>query len=220
MRESGKGETLLRAPLPRPRSGRLQGFTLVEVLVALTLFSLIMVALVGGLRTLGSSADAAEQRIHALDDMRAIQRYFRRAFDLQYPALIDREGEAPIAFRGESDELGWVGALPARHAPAGLFWQRIYLEQPRRDAAGRLVLCYASFPDERAPSLPRDCEQHVLQSDVQALELRYQSDPAAEWINRWDEPRALPYAVRVRLRVDGRWWPDQILRPNAVAGGL
>ena len=47
---------------------RLRGFTLVEVLVAMVLLSLLMLALTGALRAMGQTEERVEQRVAAADD--------------------------------------------------------------------------------------------------------------------------------------------------------
>ncbi len=193
---------------------RQNGFTLVEVLIALTLFSLIMVALVGGMRTLATSADAIDQRTQAMDDMRVVQHFLARAFELHWPARLGHGEDVRVAFVGGHDRISWSGALPARHAPHGLFWLQLAVEEGR-DGTPQLVLCYAPLPAERdVVSLPRDCDRHVLQSGVEAFDLAYRDRGNGIWLDSWGETLRLPDALRVRIRSDGRWWPEQVLRPN------
>ena len=197
-----------------PRHRR--GFTLVEVLIAVTLFALIMTGLVGGLRTLATGADAIDQRTRNLEDMRAIQRFMARVFERQSPATINMTGEGRWAFLGESRRMGWAGVLPARHAPYGLMWLELHMDADTSDTPGPLVLCYAPYPDERRRSLPRECERHVLLPAVQALEFGYRAPGEETWADSWTDPVRMPAAVRVRMQVEGRWWPDQILKLNSL----
>ncbi|AHF00141.1 prepilin-type N-terminal cleavage/methylation domain-containing protein [Thioalkalivibrio paradoxus] len=198
------------------RRARRQGFTLVEVLVAVTLFALIMVGLVGGMRTLATSADAVDERSREMDDMRVVQDFLARAFDLHRPIAVGQGRDVRPAFTGEAERLAWSGALPARHAPHGLFWLRLELD--RRAATGDqhpLTLCYAPLPAGAVvASLPQDCERHVLQPKVEVFEVAYREPGGATWLESWADPARMPAAIRVRVKAGGRWWPEQILRPN------
>ena len=55
-----------------------RGFTLLEVLVALTLFSLIAMMAYSGLRTGGRTWDANQDRILISEDIRIVQGFLRR----------------------------------------------------------------------------------------------------------------------------------------------
>ena len=52
-----------------------RGFTLIEVLIALTLLSLLMLALTGAMRAMGQTSERVEQRIEAEDDYRIAQAF-------------------------------------------------------------------------------------------------------------------------------------------------
>ena len=61
----------------------------------------------------------------------------------------------------------------------------------------------------------------VLLANVQSVELSYfgkgRSDRAAAWHPRWVGERALPQAVRIRVRFaegDGRHWPELVVAPR------
>lgn len=191
-----------------------QGFTLMEVLIAVTLFAFIMTGLVGGLRTLAISATAIEERSRNLEDMRVVQSFLERAFDLHYPALINTAEERRWAFHGDPDRLGWVGGLPARYASHGLYWLQLYIDDGPGDDLGALVLCYAPFPDDRRPMVPEGCEQRVLLPKAASVAFAYRARDGDEWLDGWPGEAGLPVAVRMRVRGGDRWWPDQILKLN------
>lgn len=69
-------------PIPHMRPARpgrpaARGFTLIEVLIALTLLSLLMLALTGAMRAMGQTSEGVERRIEAEDDYRIAQAFLR-----------------------------------------------------------------------------------------------------------------------------------------------
>ena len=67
----GGVNTLSRGSFHQAIGGR--GFTLVEVMVALTILSLVMMATVTGLRTLANTQTAIERATHRVDEIRRWQ---------------------------------------------------------------------------------------------------------------------------------------------------
>ena len=64
-----------------PRSGDQFGFTLVEVMVALTILSLIMLATLTGLRTLAGTQVALERKTERVDEIRTVSTFLRNTFE-------------------------------------------------------------------------------------------------------------------------------------------
>ena len=54
-----------------------EGFTLVEVMVALTILSLVMMATVTGLRTLANTQSAIERMTSRVDEVRSVSIFLR-----------------------------------------------------------------------------------------------------------------------------------------------
>ena len=57
------------------------GFTLVEVIVALGIFSLIMLATVSGYRTLGNTASTITRMTDRTDELRSVSAFLRDALE-------------------------------------------------------------------------------------------------------------------------------------------
>ena len=66
------------APAARGPGRRPAGFTLLELVVAITLIGLILVVLYGGLRLGLNGTDSGEQRAEASNRLRLVQEFLRR----------------------------------------------------------------------------------------------------------------------------------------------
>lgn len=199
----------------RSRSG---GFTLLELLVALTVFGFLLIALNRGVQTgLGIWNDQS-RRVNTTWDFDATTRFFRTVLTQipTSPAVSINPGSpaVAIAFSGKSDELSFVGDLPngfGLDSPADI---TLLL------SGKRLVVNWRPHRHELAGSSPPPTVSEVL-SGVDRLTFAYWGLPAPTaaspaWLAAWDGP-SLPDLVRIRIgfdRNDPRRWPDLIVAPR------
>ena len=210
----------------RPR--RRRGFTLVEVLIALSLLSLLMLVLASALRAMGQTEERVEQRIAVADDYRAAVNLLRDVLGQvsarRYASL--RLGTAPAApfFEAAPDSLAWVGVMPARYGVGGRHYLRLGVEAGP-GGVGALVLRYAPWTGAPAFTAWDQAEAQVLAAPVQALSLRYQEPASGGWSPVWPPPdRAftdlppslLPEAVALQLDGAQPDWPPLVLPLHAM----
>ena len=89
------------------------GFTLLELLVAITLLGLLMAALFGGLRLGARAWDIGAERIAAATRLQTAQQFIRTRLSEALPAFVVLpDGEEIVAFQGTSEEMSFVGTLP------------------------------------------------------------------------------------------------------------
>lgn len=174
------------------------GFTLVELMVALLIFGLLSAS---GVALLSFSVDtraAASERVDALaatlrtrslltaDLAQATGRIYRREDGSLAPAFAASEGDLLLAFI----RRGWTNEEDAPRASL----QRV--EYRLRD--GRFER--TAYPHVDGS---RDGTTAVLLAGVRSLKLRYRVD--GEWRDRWDavRPEVLPQAVEAVMLVDG-----------------
>ena len=126
---------------------RLRGFTLVEVLIALVLLSLLMLALTGALRAMGQTEERVEQRIAVADDYRAAVHFLGDVLgQVSARRFATQQADAPSQtpfFQAAPDALAWIGVMPARHGLGGRHYMRLGVEPGPN--GGQLVLRYAPW---------------------------------------------------------------------------
>ena len=199
------------------RAGR-RGFTLVEVLIALALLSMLMVVLTGAMRTMGQTETRVAARLEEADHYRTTVYFLRDV--LAHVSLRTHdavaEGGPPqaIFFNARADALEWIGHMPARYGVGGRHYMRLAVEV-LQDSRPALVLRYAPWHGKPTFNQWAGASAQVLAVPVDGLALRYQHPVTGEWLEAWTPPPDPEQALRVVLpsavaiQVDGPHpaWP-------------
>lgn len=201
------------------RGGR--GFTLVEILVVMSLLSLIALAMGSALRTTAQTEERVDQKLLRTDEMRVASDFLRGVLgriSAQKAAGPVTAGESPFVFAGAAQELAWVGIMPARYGVGGRFYFRLAVESLPSGRA--LVLRF--LPWDGANTRPdwSRAETYALVPDAVALEVRYEDanvEPP-EWTPQWSSPDSLPQRVLLSLQTAQGPWPDMVVAMRVLPG--
>jgi general secretion pathway protein J len=199
-----------------------QGFTLIELTVALVLVALIGSVLYGSLSLAGDSWNRGEAKTQRVAEMRSAEDFLRRTLTSQHPLRFQKVVEKPLYFLGLSDSLSYVAALPAR-AGGGMYYFK--LAAVGDGANGRLLLSRV-VPDYNAQALPSfdNAPSTVLADGVGSVRFGYFGrDPGSAdtvsptWRDRWDDPQRLPDLIRIDVSLaDGSPWPTLVVEPRVA----
>lgn len=179
------------------------GFTLLEVLVALVVIGLLIGSLAQGMH-FGLLAWDVEARLTRRNDgFSAVDNVLRRIVEGARPGT---EGD-PAPFVGGSDELQCITALPG--GGSGLSQATLLV-----GAGHRLVLRSRRYVRAiRLKSAPPIAETELVRG-ISRIELSYWGADS-RWVSTWRSPD-LPILVRFRLVFasgEDRHWPDIIAAP-------
>lgn len=200
-----------------------RGFTLVELLVGLSLLSLLTLLLFGGFRFGLRAWEVGSARLEGADAVASAQGLLRREFSEAQPVLVGTPTEAtPVLFSGAADRLTFVAPLPAHRGTGGFHVFELALRPAGGTApTNELLLRWHLYrADDTAPGFdPKD--ESVVLAGVDAIELSYFGPPtqgaAAQWLKLWDGRLGLPKLVRLQVVFppgDDRRWPDLVVAPR------
>jgi general secretion pathway protein J len=198
------------------------GFTLVELLVALTLFALMGSVLFGSLRLAGRSWDGGEAKVAQVSEMRQTQTFLRSQLEGAYPKHMRKMQDFPVLFTGSAEEIRYMAPLPERVVEGGIMYFRLGFRQD--GDSGQLVLDRV-LPDADAMQLPEfdsTDSSTVLADGVTGLKIAYFGrEPGAmetetpTWRDRWEDTQILPMLIRIDVTLrKGPPWPTLLVAPR------
>lgn len=204
--------------LEHPSSATSAGFTLIEVLIAMALLSIMMLLLVGGMHTSVRNWDAGEQRILAVSKASAGYNFFRRQLATIQPLVDDfSDDEAVFSFQGGANSLQFVSALPASAGRFGLQHFTVNLVGNRRDGKQIQVEIKPFFPVVDGASWRGD--QVVLVDRVETISFAYfgltEREQEKRWHQQWLEQKQLPEIIKILIVLEGGVaWPAITVAPK------
>lgn len=179
--------------------GRSRGFTLLELMLALSLTALLLTLLSAGVYGVVRDWDNNQEGLDATLDqtiaMLQIERALQGAVAHSYqdPDALNRL----IFFRGEADRLSWVSTVSPQRTAGLTAWQ---LETDPRD--GVHLRLAPAFTDDPGRRLQAAGERSLLPAYTARFRYLFeQGDGERVWRDTWDgeQRQGLPLAVHVLL---------------------
>jgi general secretion pathway protein J len=208
------------------------GFTLVELLLAVTLLGLLLALAYGGLRAASRASDSGQQVLEETSRLRITHQFIRKQFNLMLPLGFEATDEEPpvrVTFVGDRDRVIFVGPMPGYLARGGPQVQQFELREGARGL--QLEFSHAPLQEfERERLLDRD--PVVLLDGLSGGGFSYRAaveegdDEPAEWVESWEEQAMMPESVRLDIAFGEDTavrWPALVasarLHPSAVVPG-
>jgi general secretion pathway protein J len=210
----------MRPPIPRRA-----GFTLLEVLVAISLLGLLLALAYAAMRTAVQATRSGEALIARSEELRTAQTFLRRQFAGALPLTYELDPRTGIGYllEGGSDALQFVAPMPGYLSRGGPHVQRLALVSGRDGL--RLEFTHSQLngydPDV---GIGDGRDPVVLIAGIADGRFEYREREVdgtlGPWIDRWDSPHSLPVLLRLQLEFaddDGRRWP--VLDVPVLASG-
>ncbi len=191
------------------------GFTLVELLIAVTLLGLLTTVLAGGFRFGLRAWERGQTHGAGVDEVRLVQTALRRELQQAYPFFLTGEAaHARIDFHGKRDSLAFLGPPPQAMITGGL--AKISILAETRGGKLRLLL-------EVQPELADGAAQKrdILIDNLRSVAFAYygtqRTGDLPEWHDQWEDAARPPQLVRLEIAFsdgDTRTWPDFVVAPR------
>ena len=204
----------LYATNPRRNSG----FTLVELLLAITLMSILLGLTYSGLRAATRSSERGEVLLAAGGELRAAHQFMRRQLNQMLPlpfAMEDRQEQLRVVFEGDSRRIQYVAPMPGYLGSGGPQVQLVELVPGYNDDL--LIQFSHALLQGFEQEYLADRDPVILLEGVESADFEFLGrDEAGEltgWTSNWEQIDQLPVAVRLNLEFSGELnlrWPDLV----------
>lgn len=210
------------------------GFTLLELLAALTVLAVLMAMMFGGLRFGARVWESGDQGLRGLAELQTAAGFIRRQIAQAIPvepggAATTEEAVELAAFRGTEDALRLVGPAPSQFLPGGLYEMVLGVKDGfAADGSRQFSVWWRPLGrGEDAPAVSIDADwrtkQAVLIEGIADVRISYfgpgqDVNEPARWHDRWEAMPVPPALVSVRIAFppgDRRFWPDLVVAPMA-----
>lgn len=193
--------------LRRRRRHHHAGFTLLELLVVMSMLSLVMLGLGSGMRTMVKAEAGIDGRMNLLDELRVARQFLVQIVGKVSAQRLQRPDSEVLAFQAQPDSLSWIGVMPARPGVGGLHQFRLAIEPDDESNQSSLVLRYHPWQSDVGVVDWGQAKHRVLLKGVSGLLIEAQGLPPKMrpnpgtwpqgWQPGWGVADRLPDQIRI-----------------------
>jgi len=203
------------------------GFTLIEMLLALSLLALLLGLAWTSMRAAIGSSRSGEALIARTEQLRSVQGFMRRQLTQALPIAFERVIEVgnELRFEGSDRELRFVAPMPGYLSRGGAHVQTLRLVGGGRGQ--RLEFDHAQLNGFDSDNPVYGAEPVVLLEGIADGRFEFRSFDETgrfgDWHSDWELSDRLPLMVRLQLRFerdDARQWPEFEVTLMAAASGV
>jgi general secretion pathway protein J len=198
------------------RVGKALGFTLMEVLIAMTLLSVMVVVLFASLRICAQSWEKGESKMADVNEVATVYHFFQQHLSSAKPLWDDFtvQGQKTLAFQGDAQSLQFVGEFPASAGKVGAQLFSLQLKELDDDRFINVSLKpFLPLSEDQLLST----EEVTLIKHVKGVSLAYfgpdeSRSEEGSWQTEWLQRDSQPQLVKIGIELDnGMYWPDMIV---------
>lgn len=182
--------------------GRISGFSMVELLLAVTLMSMLLALAYGGLRASTQATEKGQKILDESNRIRMAHQFVRRQLTQMLPLAFEQDdaGMDRSVFRGGPSRIRYVARMPGYLGFGGPQVQE--LEFVQGDDGKELVLSHALLQGFEE-SLLYEREPIFLLDKIESAEFKFmgidESGQMSSWTNTWEDETVLPASVALEI---------------------
>jgi general secretion pathway protein J len=208
-----------------------RGFTLLEVLLAITLLAMLLAGAYAGIRTATRASRAGQAQIDRTNKLRVTQEFLRRELSQTLALPFDKDASGNLTvFEGKPDRAVFVGPMPGFLGHGGAYVQQLQIENDggTRKLTFRHMLLngYTKDGHDKVDSV----EPVVLLEGIDDAQFEYrgldETGKFGDWDDEWKRSGVAPQLIRLKLgfrRDQHQTWPELtiavMLDPTAAGSG-
>ena len=181
------------------------GFSLMEIIVAMTLLSLIMAMIYGGIHSSRKMALKGTKRINATNEIRVVQELVRRQISRILPMAFKEEDNTFVIFEGDDQHIMYVSPMPGYLGKGGPHVQLIEIV----NANGGKILQFSHWllndSIEEGSFDESEQEPVVLLENIQDAEFSFvkldEEGELGDWESTWEEGENTPLMVKLDVEM-------------------
>ena len=194
--------------IKQQKIGQLQGFTLIEIMVAMVILSMIMLMLFSSLFTANKYWKIGENKIEKNNEVRLVSSFIRKQISQTVPILWIDDNKRKLLFEGKRDELFFTSTLPSHRGGGGI--HSLTLKVIQIDNKNQLGMVYSLLTPDVIPfsgNADGDEQFVTIANDIDSIHLSYygkeKSDEDSGWFDVWKNDNYLPQLVRIQINSHG-----------------
>lgn len=192
-----------------------KGFTLIEMLTAITILSIMMTLLFASMRIAGQNWQAGQEKISQNSIKQSAYRFFSHHLTRIFPYLHevtmpDKSTVQKPVFQGEPERIQFISALPLSSLRKGLYLFQLYSESNNNAKTLYLKLTpYRNMANQQT-------ETEEIIPGISKLAFSYfgnidSMEEPGHWHEKWTDVDHLPSLIKVEIALtDGSIWPEMI----------
>ena len=197
------------------------GFTLLEVLLGMSIMSIMMLLLFASLRICVQNWNAGEKKIAQISQAAIVQNFLQNKLHATLPLDADFFEEKQFSFQGAKDKIQFVAAMPASASRLGLQLFNMSLKKSVGEEGYKLLVdIQPFFPQGEGEEWSE--EQVVILKKIRHLKFAYFGSDSdnprgsfkndADWQDDWLERKGLPRLVSIDIELlNGEVWPQLLV---------
>lgn len=182
------------------------GFTLLEILIAISLFALMMTLLFSGFQAMNRGVDNSRLLQDKHEQLRVLHQLVQQYMRPAVPVWQVLENKRGLTFGGGEYELSFVTNMPAHLGAAGLYQVILSVEKDEDNELFSLKFTRNLLHPEYQPDKDTLKRSSIILQGFDSIRFEYYGfdsiQQASEWTSDWHHQRQLPQLVKVTLKSD------------------